>query len=115
MRNQSADRGAGRDTVAVLDGYAMGHETAHREAREEHAVHVQLAGFDQRIKQSHQESGVVDIAWHQARIPHGSYPLVQSLWNNNDPFKFIRNLLEMKPIVHIGNVVGPTMQKKQHR
>ena len=39
MRDQAADRSAGRDTVAMLDGHTMRHETTHGKACEEDATY----------------------------------------------------------------------------
>ena len=64
MRDQATDRSAGRDTVAMLYGHTMRHETAHGKAREEDAIKVDGVFFGERVEKGHQEARIVNIAAH---------------------------------------------------
>ena len=106
MRDESADRRAGRDAVAVLYGHAVRHEAAHREAGEKDAVQVDGMMDRQGVEEGHQEARVVDVAIHQRGVPHGGTGLREGLRYHHDPAVFVGHLLEMEFIVQSGDVVA---------
>ena len=110
--DQSADRGAGGDAVAMLDGHAMRHKTAHREAGEEDAVHVEGVLLAECVEQRHQEARVVGVAVHQTRIPHGAVAFVARLRHHDGPAELIRDLREMVFIIDARDVVAQAMQEE---
>ena len=115
MGNQPADRCTCRDAVAVLDGHAMRHKATHRKTCEEHAVEIDGILFGQRIQQCHQETRIIDIAVHQAGVPHRGTRLCQRLRNHDSPSKLISNLLKMELIVQSRDVIAQAMKEIQDR
>ena len=112
--DESAEGGARGDAVAVHDGHAVGHEAAHRKAREEDAVGVELILDRQRVEEGHQEAGVIDGAGHQSGVPHRADALVEGLRCHDRPSELLGNLPEVERLVVVRDVVAQPVQEEQH-
>ena len=111
---QSADRHARVDSVTMLDGHTMRHKAAHRYARKENAVSVELILHRQRVEEGHQKTGVINAAGGQTGVPHRAYALVKGLRQHNHPVILLGNLGKIEFLVVIGDVATQTVQEEQH-
>ena len=113
--DESADRCRRVYAVAMSYRHAVAHETAHREAGEEHAVMIDRIFHRETVEESHQEAVVVGGARGQSGVPHGAIAFVESLRDDHHPFKLISDLLEMELVVETCDIVAEAVQEEQNR